>query len=212
MTNLLCVTIPEEQDTLYETLYALAMPDRKQRADCFRRREDGLRCLVAGELLRRTVQRELGLANFAVITDEAGKPRIADQNGFHFNLSHSGNRVAIAWGDSPVGVDVQQMRADVNREALAKRFFTAEEQQFIFEEPEGINERFYRIWTGKESYLKYLGTGLTKPIGSFSVLSPEITPMVKTEYLPDGYCLSLCCGDPNCLIRMDFTSFTLEIP
>ena len=104
------------------------------------------------------------------------------------------------------------MRADVNREVLAKRFFTAEEQQFILEEPEGINERFYRIWTGKESYLKYLGTGLTKPLGSFSVLSPEIAPMVKTEYLPDGYCLSLCCGDPNCLIRMDFTSFTLEIP
>ena len=166
MMNLRCVILPENPDELYEALYRRAMPDRKQRADRYLRKADGLRCLAAGELLRETVERELNLTEFTVVTDPDGKPRIAGQDHFHYNLSHSGNRVAMAWGDSPVGVDVQHMHMDAGKEQLARRFFTCEEQEYIFEQPQLIQARFYRVWTGKESYLKYLGTGLTKSLSS----------------------------------------------
>ena len=150
---------------------------------------------------------ELGLTEFAVVTDPDGKPRIAGQDHFHYNLSHSGNRVVIAWGNSPVGVDVQKMDENVGKEALARRYFTHEEQEFILEQPERIDERFYEVWTGKEAYLKYLGTGLTKSLASFSVLSPDIAPLLKTRYLPDGYCISLCSSDPDCVFAFDDNPF-----
>ena len=207
MITLRCVTLPEDQDALYEALYRRAVPDRKQRADRYLRREDGLRCLAAGELLRRTVERELGSTGFTVIKEPGGKPRIAGQDQFHYNLSHSGNRVVIAYGDSPVGADVQQMHMDAGKEALAKQFFTKEEQAYVFQCPELTEARFYQVWTGKESYLKYLGTGLKKSLDSFSILSPEIFPMLKVWYLADGYCVSLCSNDPNCVFVLDDQPF-----
>lgn len=203
MITLRCITLPEESVGLYEALYRRATPDRKRRADRYLRREDGLRCLAAGALLRSTVERELGRSEFTVITDPCGKPRIAGQTDFHFNLSHSGNRVVIAYGDSPVGVDVQQMRMDTGKENLAKRFFTKEEQIYVFEQPELSEARFYRVWTGKESYLKYLGIGLRKSLDSFSIFSPEISPMLNVQYLADGYCVSLCAGDDKRIFELD---------
>ena len=203
MITLRCVILPEDQDGLYESLYRRATPDRKQRSDRYLRREDGLRCLAAGELLRRTVERELGITEFTVITEPGGTPRIAGQEHFHYNLSHSGNRVVIAYGDSPVGADLQQMRMDTGKENLVKGFFTKEDQIYVLEQPELSEARFYRVLTGKERYLKYLGTGLKKSLDSFSVFSPEIAPMLKVRYLADGYCVSLCAADENCIFELD---------
>ena len=203
MTNLLCVLLPEVQDETYEILYSLATSERKHRADQYLRREDGLRCLAAGELLRRIVQQELGLSEFSVVRDPDGKPRIEGQDAFHFNLSHSGNRVVIAWGDSPVGVDVQRMNAKVDKVKMAARFFTLQEREFIFQDPALVEERFYQVWTAKESYLKYLGRGLSMSLTSFCVFSPEIAPMLKTQVLPDGYCITLCSRDPDCIFQLD---------
>ena len=203
MTKLLCVRLPDEWDGLYETLYSRATLERRHRAEQYLYREDGLRCLAAGELLRRIVWQELGVSEFSVVRDPDGKPRIAGQDSFHYNLSHSGNRVVIAWGNGPVGVDVQRMSSNVDKEKMAARFFTTEEQEFIFQQPELVEERFYQVWTAKESYLKYLGTGLTKSLSSFSILSPEIAPMLKTKFLPDGYCITLCCEDADCTFELD---------
>lgn len=207
MMTLHCILLPEDPAELYGILYPLAEPERKMRADRYLRREDGLRCLAAGELLRRTVEKALGLTDFQVITEPGGKPRIAGHDAFHYNLSHSGLRVAIAWGSSPVGVDVQQMRPDIETEELARRFFTADEQAYIFEQPELTMLRFYRVWTEKESYLKYLGTGLKKSLTSFSVLDPKIARLLQFRYLPDGYCVSFCSSDSNCVFELEDQPF-----
>lgn len=102
---------------------------------------------------------------------------------------------------------MQQMLPDVKTEELAKRFFTADEQAYLFEQPEQTALRFYQVWTGKESYLKYLGTGLKKSLTSFSVLDPEIARLLQFRYLPDGYCVSLCSNDPNCVFELEDQPF-----
>lgn len=210
MTILRCVRLPEDFEGLYQELYQRVSPDRKRRADRYLRREDGLRCLAAGDLLRDTVERVLGITEFEVVKDPGGKPRIAGQDRFYYNLSHSGNRVVIAWGDSPVGVDVQQMHMDSGREDLAMRFFTEHEQTYIFDSPDNRSERFFRVWTGKESYLKYLGTGLRKSLNSFSIFSAEISSMLKSWYLEDDYCVSLCTTDPDCIMEQDDRFFSIK--
>lgn len=182
-----CVDVSSVDDKLYERLYAASSPERKARADRYLRRADRVRCVAAEGLLRRA----LGRSDFTVEQAPGGKPRIRGAADFFYNLSHAGNWVVIAWGTEEVGVDVERIEMDSGKEAVARRYFTPDEQAYVFSAPEERGARFFRIWTGKESYLKYLGTGLTKPLDSFSVLS---LPEVRLHHMPlaGGYCLTLC--------------------
>lgn len=201
MAQVICVDISKADEALYGRLYARLDRQRQQRADRYRRREDALRCAAAGALLSLAVRQELGASTFTVETAPGGKPYLAEYRNFHYNLSHSGNWVAIAWAGTEVGLDVQQHRSGVDREMLAKRFFTPEEQDYIHgEDPDG--QRFYRVWTGKESYLKYLGTGLAKSLDSFSILSPEVAPLLRSRTLPGNCSLTLCTREKDWNIQL----------
>lgn len=182
-----CVNVARVDDAAYARLYAAASADRRAKADRYRLRADRVRCVAAEALLRRA----LGRSDFTVEQAPGGKPRIRDAAGFFYNLSHAGDWVVIAWGGSEVGVDVERVCMDEAKAGIARRHFTPDEREYVFSEPEGTGERFFRIWTGKESYLKYLGTGLTKRLDSFSVLD---LPDVRFHHtpLPGGYCLTLC--------------------
>ena len=102
----------------------------------------------------------------------------------------------------------EQIRAAAESLGFAVRFFTPEEQDYVFEQPDRIQDRFYRVWTGKESYLKYLGTGLRKSLDSFSVLSPDIARMLRGWYLPDGCCVSLCTADQDSILEPEERFFS----
>ena len=188
MIRILCVNLSSADETIYEQLYELASPERKARADRYRLREDALRCITADALLRRV----LGTDYARVEKTLDGKPILPHRPDFHFNLSHSGNWVAIAWGDANVGLDVESIDHKTNMAAVAQRFFAEEERQYVFAEENDQNHRFFEVWTGKESYLKYLGTGLKKDLTAFSVLSPEPGLWLHRERLPDGSLLCLC--------------------
>lgn len=95
------------------------------------------------------------------------KPRLIKPEGWCFNLSHSGEWTVLALSNGEVGVDIQQVKPVDMR--LATRFFTESEQTEIENAGENAQELFYRIWTIKESYLKALGVGLSRPLNSFTV-------------------------------------------
>lgn len=189
MIHILCADICAADKDCYRRLYEGASPERKKRADRYLRQEDRLRCVTAHALLKRV----LGSPEFQVGQKENGKPYIKDREDFHYNLSHSGRYVVIAWGGAEVGVDVQQQDAAVNMEAIAGRFFTADEQAYI-----GTDLlRFYEIWTKKESYLKYTGKGLQTDLRSFSTLIPDHKIRYHHRHLEGGYSLCLCTTDGN---------------
>ena len=163
-----------------ERLYRLASPQRQMRADRYRKEEDRLRCLIADGLLRYAV------GKCTVETGPQGKPYLPEHPDIHFNLSHSGNWVVLAVGDHEVGVDLERTDRNVDRTALAKRHFTPEEL--------ASGEDFFAIWTAKESYLKYLGVGLTEDLRGFCVLPGKEPEGVRFfSMMPDNsYCLTLC--------------------
>lgn len=180
-------------DEGYQRLYALASPRRKARADRYFRREDSIRCVTAEALLRYAVSRQLGVTSFTVEQTPAGKPFLPAYPDFCFSLSHSGSWVTIAWGSTPVGIDVERLRMDSGKEQIARRFFHPDEQAYLFENNADFEKRFFQIWTMKESYLKYLGTGIDRSLASFCVLDlPELC--FHCSFLQDA-AMTLCCRE-----------------
>jgi len=81
------------------------------------------------------------------------------------NLSHSGEYVALAVGNIPVGIDVEH-KSD-NDFKVTQRMFTKRDQDYIFGDMLDAKRRFRDIWTIKESFLKCLGIGISVPLSSF---------------------------------------------
>lgn len=96
-----------------------------------------------------------------LIRDARGKPRFADTDESHFNLSHSASYGALALSAVPVGVDIEYPRgADYRR--LAQRLFPYEAGQLQHSAVMGADKlSFARLWTAKEAYVKAVGSGLT---------------------------------------------------
>ena len=109
----------------------------------------------AGLLLARILPRFFASAE-EVFADERGKllhPRL------FLSLAHGGGMAVLAVGDRPVGCDVEKLSRV--RETVLRRF-SKEERAFVEAAGERAREgAFYRIWTGKESYLKRTGEGLS---------------------------------------------------
>lgn len=93
-----------------------------------------------------------------------------------FNLSHSRERFVIALSRAGViGVDVEYSARRRRVERLMTRYFSPAEQAALIALPEQQRqERFYALWTLKESYIKARGMGLALPLADFSfAFSPQ---------------------------------------
>lgn len=177
----------------FDMLYRTASKARRERAD--RYREDAaLQCLVSGALLAYAAG-QAGIADFTVAENPFGKPHLENHPEFHFNVSHSGHYAAIAWGSGPVGIDLELLCHRDALPRLAARHFTAREQEYA-----KTTAGFYEIWTAKESYLKYLGTGINRPLNSFCTRSPELAKLLHTFFPEENCCLTVCsegsCPEP----------------
>ena len=131
-------------------------------------------------LLSRALLRSV-LANFLELTPEElvfarnayGKPRIASfaaRAPLHFNLSHTnGLSVLAIAADNELGVDAEYLTRRVDILKLARRYFSAEEaDSFQALDVSEYNERFFDLWTLKESYIKACGMGMAIPLKDFT--------------------------------------------
>lgn len=113
-----------------------------------------------------------------------GKPYLSGATPrapLHFNLSNSGEMAVVAiTAERPLGVDIEFTPRRCDFAALAKRYFSREEQQELFDLPADLHRSaFFRCWTRKEAMLKATGTGLTFPLDRFVVsLRAEDPPRV----------------------------------
>jgi 4'-phosphopantetheinyl transferase len=81
----------------------------------------------------------------------------------NISLSHSGSWIlcAIADKNTLIGCDIETHKTRVNIDAIAKSFFTETEAQELRTLNGTDKEQFfYRLWTGKEAWLKAQGLGI----------------------------------------------------
>ena len=89
-----------------------------------------------------------------------GKPYIVSGK-LHFNLSHCDGIGVCAVSDRCVGVDAEGIRTV--SDGLIQRVLTSDEIKVLssYGSAEDKRKAFLRLWTIKESVMKYLGTGLS---------------------------------------------------
>jgi|GEM_PF-263098 len=158
---------PDEE---MDALAAFVSPERRERIRRFRRREDRMRSLLAELLARWLLARRLGIApaDIRFARNRYGKP--ACVNGpAHFNLSHSGDWVVAAVSPGEIGVDVERIDPGMDL-SLADSVFTPAERAWLDADVPGRRERFFELWTYKESFVKCAGSGLSMPLASFSIV------------------------------------------
>ena len=197
MRCLICDCSPLEDDALYSRAYAVLSDARRRRADFYRFRDDKMRSITAG-LFVGLIERSFG----RVTEDTYGK---LHSEGIEFSISHSGRYVAFAFSKTPAGVDIEKVGRNMD---IARRVMTAEE----FEEFDSAvkeddrDDVFCRMWTAKESYMKYRGLGFRLPPETFRVLyghdirSPDISVTLTELDPPDGYHLTACSADDTCTL------------
>lgn len=153
-------------------LYASLPSWRRELLDRYHNHEQKILSAGAGYLLAPALA-EFGIDAMSarVAFGKHGKPYLADYPNISFSLSHSGSMVMCAAADAPIGCDIQCLPPhSEHNNGIAQRFFTLEEQHRLAASATPERE-FIRLWTLKESYVKYLGTGISVcPFGDFEVL------------------------------------------
>ena len=115
-----------------------------------------------------------GLAPESLVyaVNEFGKPELANHGVcLYFNLSHTeGLSLLAICLDTPVGVDVEAVRAMDDWRDVAQSHFSQREidaLQLVAESDQ--QNAFFRCWTRKEAFLKAHGLGLSMALDSFTV-------------------------------------------
>lgn len=170
----------------------LVSPQRQEQALKFRHVFGQFACLksfvMLSELMQWTAQ-EITQVEF--IYNEHGKPLLPNEwkNRMatpHFSISHCKQAIAVAVCESPIGVDVESIR-NVDA-ALIERTMNSQEQMYIHASCNPA-AAFTELWTRKESFLKYKGTGI---VDSLQDTLTHIPDNVKQQiYKKPNYILTI---------------------
>ena len=174
------------------------MPDsRRKKIDDFRFDKDKRLSLGAGILLYNGLCR-YGTEYTEPEYSEHGKPYLKECGNIHFNISHSGNIAVCAMSDKELGADIEKTKHF--SEALTDHVFLTSEKKFI--RPDAADKDCTRMWTIKESIMKYLGTGIglgaksitldmNEPISAVCD-SHDISQLCFTAFETDEHMLTVC--------------------
>jgi 4'-phosphopantetheinyl transferase len=150
--------------------------DENSRAQRLYFSKDRNRFLVCRGFLRRLLGLYLNLepAGLRFCYSDRGKPFLADECGgdlLSFNLSHSHGMALYAITlDSPVGIDLEYCRREMDYLQVAKQFSSPREIDALRNlSGPALAEAFFTLWTCKEAYAKAIGLGLSCPLDQIQV-------------------------------------------
>jgi 4'-phosphopantetheinyl transferase len=125
----------------------------------------GVLRILLGQYLRRAPE------SIQVTYEPHGKPRVAADDHIQFNVTHSGDLVALAFStDCPVGIDVEPIRELSNISRIYRYMLCPDEVAELMPLPADARERaFFHCWTRKEAYAKAIGKGLLTAFNDFCV-------------------------------------------
>lgn len=207
-----CINIANINNDHYQIFRNSVSGERKQKADRYHFINDSKRSICAELLLQYSLYQSFRhIVPLDIGYNKFGKPFLNNIRDFSYNLSHSGDWVVIAYGNSEVGIDIEKIH--IGKEYNLDHYFSAEEKSYLHSATGAErNQRFIQLWTLKESYLKYIGTGLSTKLDSFSVnaingiltfSNNEIQSDIrlKSYRFDSDYYMSICSMEKNIIIN-----------
>lgn len=176
-------------------------PERQARVGRMRSERDRITSVTAELTVRYVIISELGIPNDEIEFEygEHGKPFLKEREDFCFSFSHAGEYVVFVSSDEPVGTDIENISR--GNEKIARRYFQEDEYRSIYVEH---SRSFAEIWTSKEAYVKYLGTGLSQGLDTFNVLDGSTGCSFRHFSVPGGYEAAVCMKSDR-KINVEFT-------
>jgi 4'-phosphopantetheinyl transferase len=165
-----------------------------KKANSFRKRVDRNRSILARAVLRDILGRYMDIEprHVQFLDTGSGKPLLnpdAHANAPHFSVSHSGSIILLVFArEHHVGVDVEEIRQDLDVIDIAQRFFAPSEVDDLLELPVISRVRaFFAAWTRKEAYLKARAEGIGSGMNQFAVtLAPgEPARLINDDRHPE---------------------------
>ncbi len=145
----------------YQLLLGLCSAERRTRAEKYVFQRDREIAVFTECFARYCISKVFGFA-FSEMTfarNQYGKPYLVNTKDCYFNISHSGDYIICGVSDTPIGVDIEEIRkAPLD---VAEYCFSEDENKVLLgKNGKEADRLFYAFWTLKESYLKRIGIGL----------------------------------------------------
>lgn len=196
MTGIFYMDISDFTPRIYSEILSLLPEERRAKAERYAFKQDKYLSAAAGYALYVALkERGINYSSAKIITGKNGKPYL-DGGKTYFSLSHSGNIALCAVSDNEVGADVQEIKP-LKRD-ISPRILTDDEAAALRPLSEDEKTDFlFRIWTEKESVMKFSGLGFALPFKDIDVLSGvkmrgKETRLFLKEYPLAGYKICVC--------------------
>ncbi len=131
---------------------------------------------------------EIPAAACRVKKDEKGKPYLIGYPNIHISISHSGPYAACAFGENPVGIDIEVWKRHARWRQIMKKMHPQEQAELagycggtITPETEEPVQKFCDLWVRKESFLKAIGEGLRIPLDAFDTTGKIVHQKMRQE-------------------------------
>ncbi len=182
MIQTILFDIKQLKEEEFEKALTLVTEERRNAIEKLKQPTARRLSLAAGLLLREAFIKVGRTEQISQIRKgEHGKSYLPGES-FFFNVSHSGEYAVCAFGDTPVGVDLQKVKENIPKRT--NRILSVAEERFLQGLPqEEARLLFYRLWARKESVIKWDGRGLRLPLEQISFVKTDLYN--KEETLTD---------------------------
>ncbi len=118
--------------------------------------------LAGRALLKKALESFYGINYLPdMVTLPHGKPVFMESRYPHFNISHSGEYIALCVGSHELGIDIEFIKERVNFDGLKKRVLSKKERSSLEKIPhEEQLYTFIALWTMRECLIKVSGKGM----------------------------------------------------
>ena len=189
-------------------------------AERFKFAELKTRYIISHGILRQLLAKQINksAAEIHIAKTEFGKPFLPDYPELSFNMSHSGDILAVAISSKcQIGIDVERYKNRHNWEGLVKKCFAREEADYWYSLDKAERSRaFYQFWVKKEALVKAVGKGITLGL-ELCVVNPDNTAsflrvpklggltdqwQIYTLDLPENEFGAVVCDKQNALLQL----------
>lgn len=175
-------------DELFYRSLQVIPAERGQKAAYFKNMIDKKLSIIAYLLLAYGLKKEYGIVEELIFDfSNNGKPYLKNHPDIFFNCSHCKCGVVCAISNEEIGIDIEEV---VNFDAEVAKFICNENEYKGLVNSQDPVLDFYKLWTMKESVLKFSGKGICADLKN--VLS-DIHVDIGTIWPPDHrYVISIC--------------------